>query len=80
LGAAGLKAQDVHQLRGSDRPKVAIARAISEQTLVPQKWLAERLAMKSAVNISQQLRRFAVEAKRSDLPFSLRSWLSSAKI
>jgi len=79
MSAAGLKAQDIHRLRGSDRRKVAIARAISEQTLVPQKWLAERLAMKSAANVSQQLRRFAVEAKRSDLSFSLRSWLSSVK-
>jgi REP element-mobilizing transposase RayT len=80
LRAAGLKAQDVHRLRGSDRRKVAIARAISEQTLVPQKWLAERLAMKSPANVSQQLRRFGVDVKRSDLPLSLRSWLTSVKI
>ena len=80
LRAAGLKAQDIHRLRGSDRRKVAIARAISEQTLVPQKWLAERLAMKSPANVSQQLRRFGVEVKRSELPLSLRSWLTSVKI
>jgi putative transposase len=80
LRAAGLKAQEIHQLRGSDRRKVAIARAISEQTLVPQRWLAERLAMKSSANVSQQLRRVGADVKRSDLPLSLRSWLSSVKI
>jgi pyrroloquinoline quinone (PQQ) biosynthesis protein C len=29
---------------------------------VPQKWLAEHLAMKSPANVSQQLRRFGIEA------------------
>ena len=80
LRAAGLKAQELHRLRGSDRRKVAIARAISEQTLVPQKWLAERLVMKSPANVSQQLRRFGIDGKRSDLPLSLRSWLFFVKI
>jgi putative transposase len=68
LRAAGLKAQEIHRLRGSDRRKVAIARAISEQTVIPQEWLAERLAMKSPANVSQQLRRFGVDVKRSELP------------
>jgi len=80
LRAAGLKAQDVHRLQGSDWRKVAIAHAISQQTLVPQKWLAERLAMKTPANVSQQLRRFGVDVKRSELPLSLRSWLTSVKI
>jgi hypothetical protein len=64
---------------GADPRKVAIARAIWEQTVVPQKWLAERLGMRSAANVSQQLRRNRVNAKRSDLPFFLRKWLSSVK-
>ncbi len=80
LCAAGLNAQEIHRLRGSDRRKVAIARAISEQALVPQRWLAEHLAMKSPANVSQQLRRGGVDVKRSDLPLSLQRWLSSVKI
>ena len=63
----------------ADLRKVAIARAIWEQTVVPQKWLAERLGIWSAANVSQQLRRNRVNAKRSDLPLFLRKWLSSVK-
>jgi hypothetical protein len=59
---------------------VAIAGAIWEQTVVPQKWLAERLRMRSAANVSQQLGRHGSNAKRSDLPLSLREWLSVVKI
>ena len=80
LRAAGLKAREVHRLPKSDRRKGAIARAISEQTLVPQKWLVERLAMKSPANVSQQLRRVGFDTKRSDLPLLLRNWLGSVKI
>ena len=46
---------------------------------MPQKWLAEHLAMKSPANVSQQLRRFGIDGKRSDLPLSLRSWLFFVK-
>jgi REP element-mobilizing transposase RayT len=80
LRAARLTAQEIRRLRGSDPRKVAIALAISKQTLVPQNWLAERLAMKSPANVSQQLRRYTVDRKRSDLPLSLQKWLSSVKI
>jgi len=39
----------------ADPRKVAIARAIWEQTVVPQKWLADRLGMRSAANVSQRV-------------------------
>ena len=79
LRAAGLDSRELPRISGSDARKVAIARAIWEQTVVPQKWLAERLGMRSAANVSQQLRRHGVNAKRSDLPPSFRKWLSSVK-
>ena len=37
--------------------KVAIAHVIWEQTVVSQNWLAERLWMKSAANVSQKILR-----------------------
>ena len=80
LRAAGLDSRELLRLSGADARKVAIARAIWEQTVVPQRWLAERLGMRSAANVSQQLRRHRVNAKRSDhLPLSFRKWLSSVK-
>jgi putative transposase len=79
LRAAGLDSRELVGISGADARKVAIARAIWEQTVVPQKWLAERLGMRSAANVSQQLRRHRVNAKRSDLPLSFRKWLSSVK-
>ncbi len=71
LQAAGLDLRNLQRLSGSDARKVAIAGAIWEQTVVPQKWLAERLRMRSAANVSQQLRRHGSNAKRSDLPLSV---------
>jgi hypothetical protein len=57
LRVAGLSHQELEMLPGADPRKVAIARVIWEQTTVGQGWLAERLAMGSAANVSQQIRR-----------------------
>jgi len=75
LQAAGLDLSKLQQLPGSDVRKVAIARAIWQQTVVPQKWLAQRLSMRSATNVSQQLRRHAPNGKRRQLPPPVRKWL-----
>jgi hypothetical protein len=42
-------------LPGSDPRKVAIAGFIHQSMTTPQGWTAERLQMKSAANVSQQL-------------------------
>jgi putative transposase len=76
LRAARLEMDQLPRLSGADARKVAIARAIWEQTVVSQIWLAARLSMKSAANVSQQLRRYS---KRSNIPASLRKWLLSVK-
>jgi REP element-mobilizing transposase RayT len=57
LEAGGLKAAELGNLKGSDPRKVAIARVIRQQTTVSMGWLAERLSMRSAANVSQQIRR-----------------------
>ena len=48
---------ELSHLPGSHPRKVKIARMVWEQTAVPQIWIAQRLQMASAANVSQQLRR-----------------------
>jgi len=48
---------DLKSLPGSDPRKVAIANSIHKSTTTPLDWTAERLRMKSAANVSQQLSR-----------------------
>ncbi len=57
LRAAKLKSQNLSRLKGSDPRKIAIARVIWKNTTVPMRWIAAELSMKSASNVSQQLRR-----------------------
>ena len=57
LRAAELEGSDLKGLRGSDARKVAIAEVIWSRKTASQKWIAECLAMGSAANVSQQLRR-----------------------
>lgn len=57
LAAAGLAAKDLPGLKGSDPRKLLLADVLWRRTVVSQEWLAEKLAMKSAANVSQQLRR-----------------------
>jgi REP element-mobilizing transposase RayT len=57
LAAAGLSEEDLGQLKGSDPRKVALAELLWRRTTVSQEWLAERLRMRSAANVSQLLRR-----------------------
>jgi len=79
LRAAGLGPEEARRLPGSDARIVAIARVSWEGTTVAQSWLAERLGMKSAANVSQQLRRQRAESEGTSLPSTLRGWLSSVK-
>lgn len=79
LRSAGLEPKGLHLVSGSNPCKVAIARVIWGETVVPQEWLATHLGMRSAANVSQQIRRHKTRAKRSDLPNSLRKWIASVK-
>ena len=75
LGAAGLGTEELANLPGSDPRKVALARYLWTGTTVSQSWLAERLQMRSATNVSQQLRRG--ERSIAALPARLRKFLQS---
>jgi len=54
---------DLKSLPGSDPRKAAIAGSIHQSTTTPLGWTAERLEMKSAANVSQQLSRAKKAAK-----------------
>ena len=79
LLAAGLEKSDLERLPGSDARKVEIARAVWEQTTVSMGWIAERLRMRSAANVSQILRRARLLSapnacwipRRDELPLSI---------
>jgi putative transposase len=78
LAAAGLSVRELDSLPGSDVRKVAFASLILERTVPRQSWIADKLAMRSAVNVSQQVSRY--RARRSRLPPALKEYLRSVKI
>jgi putative transposase len=77
LAAAGLSARELDSLSGSDVRKVALS-LILERTVARQRWIADKLAMRSAANVSQQVRRH--RARRSRLPPAFKAYLQPVKI
>jgi len=75
LAAAGLKEKELTATRGSDPRKVALAQLLWRRTTVSQVWLAERLAMRSAANVSQQLRRLGGKRLKGKIPRGLASFV-----
>ena len=65
------------QIKGSDSRKVAIARVIRQRTTVSMTWIAEQLSMRSAANVSQQIRRQPPNAK--NLPKPLKTWINLSR-
>ena len=59
----GIGEKEMESTPGTYRPKVAIAWALHARTTVSQTWIAERLGMKSASNVSQQIRRWLASEK-----------------
>jgi REP element-mobilizing transposase RayT len=57
LAETGLTKKDLEALPGSDARKAEIARRIKKETTVPLGWIAQRLKMRSAANVSQILGR-----------------------
>lgn len=78
LAAAGLSAKELDSLPGSDVRKVALANLLLERTVARQSWIAEKLAMRSAANVSQQVRRY--RATRPRLTGAFKEYLQSVKI
>ncbi len=80
LKAAGLKPVEVGILKGSDARKLLLADLLWRRTTVSQEWLAEKLAMKSAANVSQQLRRLDRKKVRAQAPEALRGFLDQTEL
>jgi putative transposase len=68
----------VSRLAGSDVRKVALANLLRERTVARQSWIAEHLVMRSAANVSQQVRRYRLS--KPQLPRKLKTYLSAVKI
>jgi REP element-mobilizing transposase RayT len=79
LDAAGMRQSDLANLPGSDPRKVALASLLWKATTASQGWIARRLQMASAANVSQQVGRWKKTGKPALLPKSLRSFLQSVK-
>ena len=78
LAAAGLQAGELDSLAGSDVRKVALANLLLERTVARQSWIAQKLAMRSAANVSQQVRRY--RRHKPKLAAALKEYLQSVKI
>jgi len=79
LRAAGLEGSRLDLLPGSDVRKVALADLLLARTVARQSWIADRLAMRSAANVSQQVRRYRMK-KKPKLPPEMKNYLQAVKI
>jgi len=79
LKAAELQENDLPKIKGSDPRKVVIARVIRDRTTVNLTWLAEHLWMRSAANVSQQIRRHATKPNKA-LSSGLSKWINLSRI
>lgn len=59
LAYYGLSEEDLKKTKGTHPAKVAMAWMLHTQTTVPQRWIANELHMRSAANVSQQIRRLS---------------------
>lgn len=80
LKAAGLKIADLNRLPGSDPHKVLLADLLWRKTVVSQQWLAQKLYMHSAANVSMQLKRLNHEKAASLVPAALVEFLKGVEL
>ena len=78
LEAAGLAREDLSSVRGSDPRKVSLAELLWRRTTVTQEWLAEKLQMRSAANVSQLLRRAVIKRRNRQVPSRLTHFINRA--
>ena len=69
IAVAGLKEKELGALPANEARKVALARLVWEKTTVSQSWIAERLKMGNAANVSLALHR--AQGRRRALPKEL---------
>ena len=76
-GSIGSKVS-ISRKKGSAPQKLALAELLWKRTTVSQEWIAQKLAMRSAANVSQQLRRFDRAKANAKLPPEMRRFLKEA--
>jgi putative transposase len=76
MEALGLRDSDIRNPMRGDLRRVAIAKVLDSRTTVSQTWIAQKLNMKSAANVSQQVRRFS-KIPQKHLPAPIREWIES---
>lgn len=59
-----------------DKRRVAMAWTICRQTNVPHRWIASRLRMRSAANVSQTVRNFE-QVEEKQLSKEVREWITA---
>jgi len=74
LECFGLEEEELKEAKGGDPRRLLIAGAIWKQTTVGQGWIAQRLGMRTAGNVSQQLRRGLDRAKEGISKRQLKKW------
>ena len=79
LKVAGLYEKDLRALKGSDYRNLVLAELIWKRTTVSQEWLAEKRSMRSAANVSQQLRRLDRGKVMGRVPEKLRTFLAGIR-
>jgi putative transposase len=78
LKLAVLVARNLPGLKGSDPRKLALAELLWKRTTVSQDGIAKRLSMRSAANVSKQLRRFNRVKTQSKLSPEMQTFLRDA--
>jgi putative transposase len=78
LKMLGLSEARLKATKGSEPRKVSLAWAVARSTTLSQTWIADRLHMRSAANVSQQVRRFESQLKRQTDP-RIKRWIKSVK-
>jgi putative transposase len=69
---------ELESVKGSDPRKVLLADLLWRRTVVSQEWLAEKLRMRSAANVSQQMRRLDRKRAPGRVPEAMKAFLEEA--
>jgi REP element-mobilizing transposase RayT len=78
LAELELDEEELRVSRGSEPRKVSLAWAIARSTTMNQSWIARRLNMRSAANVSQQIRRFEKKLTRQT-DSRIKNWIKTVK-
>ena len=79
IKAAGLATKELEELPGGDPRKVAVGKLVREKTVASCGWLAARLSMRSAANVSQTLRRTEWKSLWKRLPRTLAEYIAKER-